>query len=191
MADTSKKKRPIDLKRDSGGSFTMGSPGETATEMFVLDGRLFAVMTRGVYAVRTADSVDPDRTDINLPNMLTQQVMGYGSESPFIARTLLTGRELFQRGYLGTDFDEQRALKIAFEAAQQLGAMTDIKLQLERDREKAAAELQHTPVKPGFKLPIMACTRFRRHRVRCFDGTGGGSWRGGSLHASSSLRLCG
>ena len=37
----------------------------------------------------------------------------------------------------------------------------------------------------------LACTRFRRHRVRCFDGTGGGSWRGGSLHASSSLKRCG
>ena len=37
----------------------------------------------------------------------------------------------------------------------------------------------------------MACTRFGRHRVRCFDGTGGASWRDGSLHASSSLRLCG
>jgi hypothetical protein len=23
----------------------------------------------------------------------------------------------------------------------------------------------------------LACTRFRRHRVRCFDGAGGGSWR--------------
>jgi len=37
----------------------------------------------------------------------------------------------------------------------------------------------------------LACTRFHRHRVRCFDGTGGGSWRGGSLRGSSSLRLCG
>jgi hypothetical protein len=37
----------------------------------------------------------------------------------------------------------------------------------------------------------MACTRFRRHRVRCFDGAGGGSWRDGSLPASSSLRACG
>src|ERR1700693_4999460 len=34
----------------------------------------------------------------------------------------------------------------------------------------------------------VACCRFRRHRVRCFDGTGGGSWRDGSLRASSSLR---
>jgi hypothetical protein len=39
--------------------------------------------------------------------------------------------------------------------------------------------------------PLVACTRFRRHRVRCFDGTGGVSWRDGSLHASSSLRLYG
>ncbi len=36
----------------------------------------------------------------------------------------------------------------------------------------------------------VACTRFRRHRVRCFDGAGGGSWRDGSLRGSSSLRLC-
>ena len=35
---------------------------------------------------------------------------------------------------------------------------------------------------------LVACTRFRRHRVRCFDGTGGGSWRDGSLRGSSSLR---
>ena len=38
---------------------------------------------------------------------------------------------------------------------------------------------------------LLACARFRRHRVRCFDGAGGGSWRDGSLRASSSLRLCG
>ena len=37
----------------------------------------------------------------------------------------------------------------------------------------------------------LACTRFRRHQVRCFNGTGGGSWSDGSLHASSSLKLCG
>ena len=37
----------------------------------------------------------------------------------------------------------------------------------------------------------LACCRFRRHRVRCHDGTGGVSWRDGSLPASSSLRLFG
>jgi hypothetical protein len=41
------------------------------------------------------------------------------------------------------------------------------------------------------ELVRLACTRFRRHRVRCFDGTGGESWRDGSLRGSSSLRPCG
>src|SRR5260370_9536917 len=45
--------------------------------------------------------------------------------------------------------------------------------------------------KRHLKQAKMACTWFRRHRVRCFDGTGGESWKGGSLHASSSLRRCG
>jgi predicted helicase len=44
----------------------------------------------------------------------------------------------------------------------------------------------------GFRAVVanVACTRFRRHRVRCFDGAGGGSWRDGSLRESSSLRPC-
>jgi len=36
----------------------------------------------------------------------------------------------------------------------------------------------------------MACTRFRRHRVKVFNGAGGRPWRDGSLRGSSSLRLC-
>ena len=44
--------------------------------------------------------------------------------------------------------------------------------------------------KGGMQDNTLACTRFRRHRVRCFDGAGGGSWRDGNLPASSSLRLC-
>jgi hypothetical protein len=44
---------------------------------------------------------------------------------------------------------------------------------------------------PLSKVPLLACTRFRRHRVRCFDGTGGESWRGEDLRESSSLRRCG
>ena len=41
----------------------------------------------------------------------------------------------------------------------------------------------------GIDLLPLACTRFRRHRVRCDNGNGGGSWIGGSSRESSSLRL--
>ena len=35
----------------------------------------------------------------------------------------------------------------------------------------------------------LACTRFRRHRVRCHSGAGGGLWNANAMHESSSLRL--
>jgi CRP/FNR family transcriptional regulator, cyclic AMP receptor protein len=40
------------------------------------------------------------------------------------------------------------------------------------------------------RLARVACTRFRRHRVRCFYGIGGASWNDEDLRGSSSLRLC-
>jgi 4,5-dihydroxyphthalate decarboxylase len=42
----------------------------------------------------------------------------------------------------------------------------------------------------GNRKPLVACTRFRRHRVRCFNGTGGWSWSDDSLRESSSLKRC-
>ena len=52
-------------------------------------------------------------------------------------------------------------------------------------REKRIIEFRALLQGEDYRL---ACTLFRRHRVWCFDGTGGVSWRGGSLRASSSLR---
>src|SRR5260370_16338222 len=46
---------------------------------------------------------------------------------------------------------------------------------------------EYVELVPNERLRYMACTRFRRHRVRCFDGAGGGSWRDGSLRDSSTL----
>jgi len=37
-------------------------------------------------------------------------------------------------------------------------------------------------------LAEVGCCRFRGHRVKCQHGTGGGSWKDGSLRESSSLR---
>jgi uncharacterized phage infection (PIP) family protein YhgE len=45
----------------------------------------------------------------------------------------------------------------------------------------------YTPLTERLRL---ACTRFRRHQDWSDNGTRGGSWRGGRLHASSSLRPC-
>ena len=62
--------------------------------------------------------------------------------------------------------------------------------QIEPLLKKFAPEVTASAVR-SLTLFGLACTRFRRHRVRCFDGTGGESGRGGSLRESSSLKRCG
>jgi hypothetical protein len=59
------------------------------------------------------------------------------------------------------------------------------------DLDRSLAARTHECVGSGGIQPILACSRFRRHRVRCFYGTGGESWRDEGLRGSSSLRLCG
>jgi hypothetical protein len=43
-------KRPIDIKRDGAGSFTLGGqPGEVISEMIVVDDRMIIVSNRAIY----------------------------------------------------------------------------------------------------------------------------------------------
>ena len=58
------------------------------------------------------------------------------------------------------------------------------------DTQRMGAAYERALVRLDLKDRNVACTRFRRHRVRCFDGAGGGSWNDGSLRESSSLRRC-
>ena len=103
-------KSPIDFKRDSGGSITVRQEDDSAICMIVLNDRLLLVMTSAVYQVLHADRIDPDRTDISLPNAVPQKVLHYGGDTPLVSRTLLTGRELFDQTYLGQQFDKERAV---------------------------------------------------------------------------------
>src|SRR6266446_6322360 len=66
------------------------------------------------------------------------------------------------------------------------GSKTTIQL---ADELLAIAREIDPSLEPQYNKHYMACTRFRRHRVRCFDGAGGGTWRDESLPASSNLRL--
>jgi hypothetical protein len=114
-------KRPIDKKREAGGVTTLGVEGDRIVAMLSLGGRLLSVMQNGIYATVMADSVDPHLTDFDLPNVIAQKVLSYGSSSQFIGRTLLLGDSLFDTAYLGIEFDKHAAMRLAFEACNTFG----------------------------------------------------------------------
>jgi len=89
-------KRPIDSLRDSAMSMEIGPSGGRITEMVEIGERLHTVKTDSIYRIMLADEIDPGRTNINVPNS-QQKVLDYGSDSPFVAKTLLTAKRYLRR----------------------------------------------------------------------------------------------
>jgi hypothetical protein len=115
-------KRPIDRIRDSGGSFQIGNPTEdgTVATMVEIDGSLYMITTKVIYAVQEADQIDRDRTNIDIAPIIKRKVLSFGSDSEIVAKILLTANNLFKGTFLPQTFDHKRALSIS------LGALMDM-----------------------------------------------------------------
>jgi hypothetical protein len=63
----SDKPRPIDTLRDGAASLEIKTPGDDSAilEMISTGDRLLVVKGKGIYEVKLADEVDPERTNIN------------------------------------------------------------------------------------------------------------------------------
>jgi hypothetical protein len=143
-------KRPIDRKRDAGGIMEIGTPDDQSaiTAIFPIGDDLFAVKERGIYEVRLADRIDPNRTNIAIPNM-QQRVLNYGSDAPVVGRTLLTAKELFNPTYLPKNLDLTEALRLCFETLKDLAAMLDVAAALVQDQPAATRAVGHKGQKGG------------------------------------------
>ena len=92
-------KRPIDIIRDSGGMFDVGTPEEGPVESAVeIDDSLYIIKPNAIYAVNTADQIDPNRTNIGLPKTITRKVFAVGSYSELVGKILLTAVSLLDKG---------------------------------------------------------------------------------------------
>ncbi|WP_157784135.1 hypothetical protein [Bradyrhizobium yuanmingense] len=139
-------KRPIDSLRDSAMSMEIGPSGGRITEMVKIGERLHTVKTDSIYRIMLADEIDPGRTNINVPNS-QQKVLDYGSDSPFVAKTLLTAKQLFKKGFLGSDFESAQAIELSFECLKNLAAMSDTASAFSRRDEEEERQLAQLQIK--------------------------------------------
>ena len=137
------KKRPIDKLRDSDLETIIGTADDRSriTEFITVDDALFVVKEDGVYEVKFADQIDPDRTNASVPNT-NQKVLGYGSESEWVGRTLLTANTMLNKNFLPDGVNVERAFSLVFQAMKDLAAMQDIAARFFNDEAEAAATFQ-------------------------------------------------
>lgn len=128
-------------------------------DMCEVNGSLYILGGNAIYRVQLADEIDPQRTNIALPNT-QQKVLSYGTEFPCVRQTLMTARRLFKDNVLGPAFDYRGAINLSYEALQDLAAMHDILKDLRGRFDKITEEVNNLAVKQrSMTVPTMGGVR--------------------------------
>jgi len=119
--------QPINHVRDGAGSIEVTTPEDDSavTGMLTVGGGLYAVKEKGIYEIKFADQIDPERKNIHIPNTI-QRVLPYGSSEPWVGAVLLTGHELLKKEVLNNDFDVDKAMLLVLEIAQDIASAKEV-----------------------------------------------------------------
>ena len=151
--------RPIDKIRNSGVKMALPSDTGGITDMGEINNALHMIGGSAIYRVQLADEIDPQRTNIALPNT-HQKVLSYGTESLFVRQTLMTARRLFNNSVLDPAFDYKAGVNLSFEALQDMAAMYDIMKELQDKLDKISEDVKNLTVEQrSMKIPSMGDIR--------------------------------
>ncbi|UCI06015.1 hypothetical protein [Mesorhizobium sp. B1-1-8] len=137
-------------------TFGQKEDGTAVLGMIATSEAAFVVTQKAIYRVELADQIDPNRTNINIPN--TQQLFSAaGADSDIVARTLLTTSELFTKSHFPDIKIRDRIVSISAEVMTELLAAEEILSQLEAAEKgqieeiAASKDLTRLPAIPNIK----------------------------------------
>ena len=127
MNTPSDKGRPIDKLRSGVGSLEISTPDDDSaiSEMISIDDRLLVVKGKGIYEIKLADQVDPERTNIGVPNTI-QRILPYGTEHSWIGAVVLTANQLLQSPCLPSDINGAEAFAVVLEIAENIAGAHEL-----------------------------------------------------------------
>jgi len=137
--------RPIDKIRNSGLQMTLPPDTGGITDMGEINGVFYSIGGSAIYRVQLADEIDPQRTNIAIPNT-HQKVLSYGTGHLFVRQTLMTARRLFNNKVLDSAFDCKTGINLSFEALQDMAAMYDVMKELRDKLGKISEDVKNLAV---------------------------------------------
>lgn len=161
------KKLPIDKQRESAGTLMVGDDDDNSAikELLSTTDALYAIKEKGVYKIRLADDIDPDRTNLNIPN-LSQKVLSAGYDNEIVARILLTAKYLFDennatvRPFIGNLFEGSLDLvKHVLELQEMISSLKD------KISQKENIILQEKQKTNAFSLPSIPDLNTKLHNI--------------------------
>lgn len=148
-------KRPIDRIRESGGHADIGTIEDGAImEMQNVGGRLLIIKERSIYEMVFADTIDPQRTNINLPPTIHKLIIDKGTESETVARTFLTAKTLFKPQYIPTTINCDTILSLTIDILSEISLLEKEIKEYQETEDKVSAEYEKRREQKGaFELP--------------------------------------
>ena len=121
------KRRPIDKIREGAGSFKIETPDDSSkiTGMISLGENLLTIKELGIYELKLADQIDPERKNINAPNTI-QQILPFGSSHSWVGSVVLTANDLFKSEILDKNIDTEKAMTLVIEIAQNIASAMEL-----------------------------------------------------------------
>lgn len=149
-------RKPIDIKRERGGTSEIGSDEDGAIlEMYNLDGRTVVIKEKSLYEFFLADTIDPNRTNINLPGSIQKLIINEGSESELVSATFLTAKTLFQSQYF-KGIDTGKAVKLSLDLLIELNALQkEVNDYLAKEKEVSEAYEDRRNKNYSFAVPAI------------------------------------
>jgi hypothetical protein len=150
-------KSPIDKKRESGGYIDIGTEDDGAIiEMINVGNKLIVVKEKSLYELMMADTIDPGRTNIGLPNMIQKLLIKKGTDSEIVGKTFLTAKTLFQSEYFDKKIDTNRLLELSLDLLIELAALEKENNSYLKNEMEAVDEYENIKKnKLPYKLPTI------------------------------------
>jgi hypothetical protein len=148
-------KRPIDRIRESGGHADIGTIEDGAImDMQNVGGRLLIIKERSIYEMIFADTIDPQRTNINLPPTIHKLIIDKGTESETVARTFLTAKTIFKPDYLPSTINCETLLSLTIDMLSEISLLEKEIREYQEIEDKVSAEYEKRRSQKGaFELP--------------------------------------
>ena len=150
-----KEKSDIDRVRDSAGSAEIGSEEDGAIiEMKNIGNRILVIKEKSIYEVVMADTIDPNRTNINLPSTIQKLIINKGSESETVSRTLLTAMTLFRAEYILNFVDCNKIIGLTIDLLSEISVLQkEIDEYIEIENKVSDEYEERRNQKVSYKIP--------------------------------------
>jgi hypothetical protein len=194
MSKKKSRHRPIDKLREGAGRVDVNTPGDDSEiiELISTGDRLLIVKGKGIYEIKLADEIDPDRTNTATPNTV-QRVMPFGADDPWIGAVILTGHALFISSYMPSEFDGVAAFGRVMDIAIDIAAAFQLEANFRENQEAALAgmnpkiRIDRSMIMPAVDSVEARCKEYLQradHALRelfrlaqiCYPDIGAGGW---------------